>query len=666
MKKVFFLSLISNWLLSIALGQSIPAIDELNLKAESSLNSNIDSAIALAQRAIELSKESKYQTGISQGLGIQGFSFYIKGDYENARAYCEESINIGLNNGIEKELTLAFHALGLININQGKNDEAIKIFTRLVDVATKTNNEHVLADACSNLGLAYLNKKYYQRAQDWLLLSIKIYDQIEHPHGEVFANLNYGRLFFEQNEFDSAVFFLQKSVEIAGLIDNDRAMLHTESMLGQISLKEERFDAAENYFLNAYAIATDLDLLWEKANLSSWLCELYFKKKNFDEAIRYGEIAIELGKEAKIIYILQKVNNLLAKSYLEIDQFEKAENHVKYLEQLIDSLALEDSIDLISAIIDVHALKEEEENLEVVSNQLAKAKAEISRRNILLIGSVLTSILLLTILTLIIRSNKTKTKTNKELSDLYEKISRQKERLLLANNALDAPNKEKDLLLGMVAHDIRSPLNKISGLVNILQLENGVDSGQHEVYGMVQRTIQDANKLADELLEINKIESGAILKTADKLRISDFISQLIEQHQPIADEKNIQLLFTQKSADIEFISDRKILQRIFENLLSNAIKFSEKNSTVTLEVDVDNDQIYMHVIDKGLGIPEEEHHYLFTKFGKTSTRPTNGESSNGLGLYIVDQLIKTLGGNLTFQSKPGQGSQFSVFLPLAA
>jgi signal transduction histidine kinase len=666
MKKGFTVFFISIWIASMAFGQSIQIIDDLNIKAETHLNNNLDTAIVLAKKAIELSKEKGYSIGISQGLGILGFSCYVKGDYENAKSYCEESIAIGQENSIEKELSLAFHALGLISINQGNNDEAIRIFTQLVDVATKASNQHLIADACNNLGLAYLNKKYYQRAQQWLILALNLYNEIEHPQGEVFANLNYGRLFFEQNEYDSAFFYLQKSAQIAELIDNDRARLHTESMLGQIRLREDRLTEAERYFLQAYEISSNLDLLWEKANLSAWLCELYYYKKNYTEAIRYGEIAIALGKEAKIIHVLQKVNNLLAKSYLESNEFQKAERHVNYLEHLIDSLALEDSVDLISAIIDVNALKEEEQNLELVSNQLAKAKADISRRNILLIGSILASILLLIILILIVRSNRAKTKNNDELRNLNAKINKQKERLEKANDDLDSTNKEKDLLLGMVAHDMRSPLNKISGLMRILQLENGVDANQHEVYGMVQRTIKDANKLADELLEINKIESGAIKKAEDTLVISEFIMQLVEQHKAIADEKNIQLKFIQNCADIEFVSDRKMLQRIFENLVSNAIKFSEKNSVVIVKADVDNSQIKLQVIDNGLGIPEEEHQHLFTKFGKTSTRPTNGESSNGLGLYIVDQLIKTLGGNLTFQSKVGVGSQFAVLLPIAA
>lgn len=666
MKKGFKAFLISIWIVSTAVGQSIQMIDDLNTKAEAQLNNNLDSAIELAKKAIELSKVKGYSIGISNGLGTLGFSSYVKGDYEVAKLYCEESIEIGQTNGLEKELSLAFHALGLININQGNNDEAIRVFTQLVDVATKASNRHLIADASSNLGLAYLNKKYYQRAHQWMVLALKLYNEIEHPQGEVFANLNYGRLFFEQNEYDSAFFYLQKSVQIAELIDNDRARLHTKSMLGQISLKEDKLNEAERYFLQAYEISSNSALLWEKANLSAWLCELYYYKKNYSEAIKYGEIAITLGKEAKIIHVLQKVNNLLAKSYLESNEFQKAEKHINYLEHLIDSLALEDSVDLISAIIDVNALKEEEENLELVSNQLAKAKAEISRRNILLIGSILASILLLIILTLIFRSNRAKTKSNNELQNLNAKINKQKERLEKANEDLDATNKEKDLLLGMVAHDMRSPLNKISGLMHILMLENGADADQHEIYDMVQRTINDANTLADELLEINKIESGAISKTEDNLMISEFIKQLIEQHKAIADAKNIQLKFVQNCADIEFVSDRKILQRIFENLVSNAIKFSKTNSTVMIKVDVDEDQIRLQVIDNGLGIPEEEHHHLFTKFGKTSTRPTNGEPSNGLGLYIVDQLIKTLGGNLTFQSKVGIGSQFAILLPLAA
>jgi signal transduction histidine kinase len=665
MKNGSLIFLISLWVFSTAAGQSFRLIDDLNQQAEAQVNGNTDSANALATKAIKLSKAEGYNIGLAQGLSILGYSSYIKGDYEKAKLYSEQSIEIGQESGLREETVLAFQALGMICINQGKSAEAIRIFSRLVDLAAEESNQQLAAEACSNLGLAYLNKKYNQRAQKWMALAIQMYKKIEDPQGEVFANLNYARLFLVQDNFDSALLYTQRSAAIARTTDNDRALLHAMMLLGKISQREGKLAAAEHHYSEAYKMSSDANLIWEKANLATWLCDLYYEKKNFEEAIKYGEIAVALGRDAKLIFVLQRVNNLLAKSYLENNELQEAESHLRYLEHIIDSLALEDSVDLMSTIIDLHTLKEEELNLEFISKQLAKAKAGISQRNMLLAGSILTSILLLIILTLIVRSSRVKTRNNVKLLALNAKIGKHKERLEKANDALDATNKEKDLLLGMVAHDIRSPLNKISGLVHILELETDATDNRHEIYSMVQRTIKDAKKLANELLEINKIESGTIRKTEDILHVSEFIRQLIDQHKAIAAEKNIQLQFIQNCDEVEFVSDRKILQRIFENLLSNAIKFSEKNSIVRIKADIAQNQIIMKVIDEGLGIAKEEQHHLFTKFGKTSTRPTNGESSNGLGLYIVDQLIKTVGGNLTFQSELGKGSQFEVALPLS-
>jgi signal transduction histidine kinase len=313
----------------------------------------------------------------------------------------------------------------------------------------------------------------------------------------------------------------------------------------------------------------------------------------------------------------------------------------------------------------VNIFRQEEQNLQLVSNQLAIAKAALLKRNLMLTGTILTLTLLVVILGLIFNSNHIKTKNNEKLQELNEEISAQKEHLEKVNKELADLNKEKDLLLGIVAHDIRSPLNKISGLVNILQLEANNTRDQNEIFNMIQGTIKDANRLADELLEINVIEAGSIHMHKETLKMSSFIQPVIDQYKAIARGKNIKIELIQKCEDVAFSSDRKLLQRVLQNLLSNAIKFSEKNTTVHVELDFLKNQLHVSIIDQGPGIPEAEHPILFTKFGKTSVRPTDGETSNGLGLYIVDQLVKTLGGSLTFKSTKGKGSLFKVILPVS-
>lgn len=644
---------------NVALASNPEIINALNQKAEKLLNFQTDSAIAIARQALEWSENIGYEKGKSEALSKMCFAYYIKGEYDLAIDCCTQSIEIA--ESIDADVMLAYHALGLININKGKNDEAIRQLSQLTEMAIKRDDLNQLADACVNLGLAYLNKKFYQRSREYHLAALRLYKNIEQSHGEAFCYLNYGRLFFEQNEYDSAAYYFNKSINLGQQLENERVVLHAYSMMGQIEINYEHFDLAEYYFSEAYAIAIAHNLLWEKANLSSWLAETYFNTGDYTKAIEYGNIAMDLAKQAHIIYILQKISNILAKSYLQLNNINAAENHVRYLEHLIDSLALADSTDLLRSIIDVNLLREEEKNYEFVTSQLAVARAELLKRNIFLAGTTLTILLMIIILALIIRSNHFKTKSNQRLQKLNEEVETQKSILEQVNKKLDQINQKKDLLMGIVAHDIRSPLNKIAGLVNILDYEANKTKEQAEIFMMIRRTITDAQKLAGELLEINRIESGIIELNTETLRLKDFIAELVHIQNQVASEKRINIQMENEANDLKFVSDRKMLQRILENLLSNAIKFSESDSSVTISTQVISGNLLKIAIkDQGPGIPHDEQNLLFKKFGKTSIRPTGTESSNGLGLYIVDQLAKAIDGKLFFESEPGRGSIFGI------
>ncbi len=663
MEKILFLLGIILSLSFDSYGQNLQKIDQLNREADSLLNVDIDIAIDKAQSAIDLSIENKYAQGKAEGLGYLGFASYLLGDYELGENYCNQSISISKKIHAQKSLFIANNTLGLINLDQHHYDDAIRIFMRLVNMAEEVRNANFLSDALSNLGLTYLNQKMYNKSKHYLLAARQIHERINHPDGQIYVYLNLGRLHLELNQTDSALHYLNTSYQMAKNSNNQRALLYCNTLLGQVSLNSNQLNKAEEYFTEAYWISRNLALKKEVANAASWLCECFYDSNNFDKAIQFGEEAIEVAKNARSIYIIQRVNNTLAKSYLEKGDYKTAEKQIKYQEHLIDSLALIDSTDLFSSMIQLKSLKDEEEQLELVNNQLRVAKAEITRRNTFIIGALLTFLLLGTVLILIINSNKTKTKTNEELLALNKKIYDQKQHLEKTIEALDKSNKEKDLLLGMVAHDMRSPLNKINGLMNILQ-KNDPKEDKNEIYELVQQTISDANKLADELLEINKIESGVLEKTIEKLKTRDFLKQIQKQYEPVASNKNIEFIIEHRCPKAEIKSDRKILLRIFENLVSNAIKFSEPSTTISLIAECHKKNVIFHIKDQGLGIPENEQKILFTKFGKTSTRPTHGEPSNGLGLYIVNELTKTLDGEISFFSQAGKGSQFSITIPV--
>ena len=484
-------------------------IDTLNSSAYKYQHFNTDTAIELSNIAFAMSKSINYDKGKFESLTCLCFTNYIKGNYTLAENYCNESIDIGAKLEDKGSLIKSYHYLGLLKSNQGKYDEALDYTTKMVKIAESIDAKEELADGYENMGTIYVNQKSYHSALYYLKKSLEVHEGIDHQIGKYFALMNTGRLQMELNELDSAKYFLEKAIDVGLQLNNERILVYTYSLLGQVHMKNLDFGNSEVFLLKGMNISDRKNLKWEKANIRAHLTELYYQTKNYDNAIRYGNEAIQLSNESNIAYIQQKVNNILAKIYLDMGDYLGAKIHVQNLKNLMDSIMQNDNNEDVAAIVDDNFIYEESRNLELVSNQLKTAKSQIELKNFLLVGSIVLSFLLLTIIVLIMRSNRIKSKSNTSLVKMNENILKHQNHLQAANLKLDSINKEKDMLLSIVAHDIRSPLSKISGLVNIIRLENG-HNGQVEVFDKIDKTVTDANHLAGELLEVSKIESGAI------------------------------------------------------------------------------------------------------------------------------------------------------------
>jgi signal transduction histidine kinase len=469
-------------------------------------------------------------------------------------------------------------------------------------------------------------------------------------------------MYFELTQYDSSLIYLKKAAEIGNALGNNRSIVHANALMGHIYIREHKLDLAQAVISQTEHLANSLNLSWEKANLALLNSELFFIKQDYLNSIEYGKKAIAFGKQSAAFYIMQKANNIVVKSFLHEKKINNAKQHVEAFTTMLDSLTDGMPPEIYDNIFIASNVVEESRNFETIKNELNIAIAEIEQRNIIILGTFFSVFLVAVVLFLIMRSNFIKTKNYKELSTLNAQVQTQKKYLEIVNRDLDNFNKEKDVLLGMVAHDIRSPLNKISGLINILKMENKLGPEHDHIVEIVEKTIKEANLLVNELLEINKLDAGAIEVCTETFDLSQFLNELVFFFKDTASLKNIELIL-QNNIIKQITTDKKYLRRILENLISNAIKYSEKNSQVSIILHQQNDEIGITVKDNGQGISEDEHKNLFMKFGKTSSIPTGGEATNGLGLYIVSRLTVALQGDISFTSKIGEGSAFTVHLP---
>ncbi len=247
---------------------------------------------------------------------------------------------------------------------------------------------------------------------------------------------------------------------------------------------------------------------------------------------------------------------------------------------------------------------------------------------------------------------------------LEYKVKDRTRRLEEANKDLVRLNDEKNHFLGITTHDLKAPLAGISGLLELMKLEKVSLSDRHLGYiQLMEETCQDMLRLISDLLDLSRIEQGTANMTVKEISIPKVVSQLEDHFRSWASRKNIKLNFEAPVSEKAIFTDPDILVRILDNLISNAIKFSPKGKEVTISIINEETGVRFSINDNGPGIKDNERDKLFLRFQKLSARPTDGESSSGLGLSIVKDLVDLLKGTITVESEAGKGTRFIIRLP---
>lgn len=223
-------------------------------------------------------------------------------------------------------------------------------------------------------------------------------------------------------------------------------------------------------------------------------------------------------------------------------------------------------------------------------------------------------------------------------------------------------NNEKNQFMSMATHDLKNPLNSIAGLTSLLRMEKKLDPGADEIVAMIESTILKMKELISRLLDYNKIERGEAKVNLTKVDLNKLISDRLQSYKEPASKKSINLTFNQLLQNPMIETDPALLEQILDNLISNALKFSNQGTEIVIRLTELGNYKVIIVQDQGPGIKEDELHKLFLPFTKLSSRPTAGESSSGLGMSIVKELVQMLGGNIKVDSKVGLGTTVSVAL----
>ncbi|MBL4259227.1 ATP-binding protein [Vibrio fluvialis] len=234
--------------------------------------------------------------------------------------------------------------------------------------------------------------------------------------------------------------------------------------------------------------------------------------------------------------------------------------------------------------------------------------------------------------------------------------------LKIAQQQAEQANQSKSQFLAMMSHELRTPLNAVLGLIDLLRDDS--DAYQQEMLEQMENSAELLLVIINDILDLSRIESGHFELQRHWISLSKKLQHALEYHSQVAQAKDIK--FNVKASiceQFEYWVDSVRLTQILFNIIGNAIKFTHQGF-VDVSLVTARDRLEIEVRDSGIGIDNERIEHLFSPFIQADTSITRNYGGTGLGLAITKHLVELMGGTIKVNSKLGEGSLFTISIPL--
>jgi len=245
-------------------------------------------------------------------------------------------------------------------------------------------------------------------------------------------------------------------------------------------------------------------------------------------------------------------------------------------------------------------------------------------------------------------------------------LAEQNARLQWQSQEVERANKLKSEFLASMSHELRTPINALIGYTALLidGVLGEISAKQRDALMRGRAAAEHLLALINDILDLAKIEAGKMPLHVTEVEVEDIVREVAQQIEPMVRKKQLEFVTEVESGTPPLVTDRTKVKQVLLNLLSNAVKFTTRGG-VTLRAKRAKDGVRIDVIDTGIGIRKDDLQAIWEDFRQVDQSRTREFGGTGLGLSITRKLLDRLGGSVTVRSEYGQGSTFSVTLPLA-
>ncbi|WP_425392637.1 tetratricopeptide repeat-containing sensor histidine kinase [Ekhidna sp.] len=617
-------------------------------------------------------------------------AFYIKGILqevneltdEAVRSY-EKTVEISEANDHFKELGDAAYALANIYNIRGRNVEALELALKAKDAFQNGEFTREIGQTLNQIGIIYDQKGLYSEALENYLQARDIAIQTKDINGEILINNNMGVIYDNMNDSDKALQYYGDALEkarINGLEDSEATLLNNLSYihlkngdtsqaisllkrsldidlseiypcfesyplegLGSIFIAQGKVDSAEYLLKKSLERGIKCEDVAVLSSVYKDLGMLYAKIGQNNKAKEAFRKALDVSSTSNLIVETKEILYELYKFYKKNNNTTLAMDYLESYQTLVDSIYEAKNVEKatqLAAEYDFRKQVAEMENERLQSEQklAQEIEAKKSENRLILLALVLFFLLAIS------------------LGRSYYVIQKRNKKLRWLND-------EKNKLMGIVAHDLRNPLNMIIGLIPLFKdhLSQNKDPHLEKYVELMEASSERMRDMIDRVLDISAIENMKVNLKLEKTDLTTLTYESIHNFDVIAAQKKIKIVDDIDKSEERFsVVDPNYLVQVIDNLLSNAIKFSDKGKQIEVSLISENEHYEIKVKDEGPGIPEKDQKNLFKAYTTLSSKPTGQERSTGLGLSIAYKFIKAMGGEIKVDSTPGEGTSFNL------
>jgi signal transduction histidine kinase len=245
--------------------------------------------------------------------------------------------------------------------------------------------------------------------------------------------------------------------------------------------------------------------------------------------------------------------------------------------------------------------------------------------------------------------------------------------LKFANQKLHELQEMKDKFIAITSHELRTPVSHIKGYLTILNDESYPikDGERQEFMNIINTAVSDLENIVHNMFDVLQLEKGQLVLNVEAFSIDQLLKQLVHEFQLTLNERKLDLIAISIRSPIELEGDRPRLKQVFSELIQNAIKYTNDGGQIEITADTQDGYCIVKIIDTGVGIQESEQSKIFEKFYEIQNSDYHSSSKVnflggglGLGLTISKAIVEAHCGRIIVESKPNQGSIFTVMLPL--